>query len=390
MINNDTIKILLTGDYYPYPTLKKYCNKHKNSHKLFGDLLPKLKEADIAGINVEFPITKSNNAIRKVGPNIKGDAVTLNPLSKAGFNLAYISNNHTLDFGKDGLNDTIVNLKQNNITPIGIGRNLEEARKPYVKVIKGKKIAFLNFSENEFNVASENSPGANPLNIINNVKDIRLAKAENDFVFLVIHAGQDFNHHPPPFMLRQLRFYAEEGASAIICHHSHYIAGYEEYKNVPIFYGLGNIIYPQKYEVERQKTLVVQFKIKENNSFSYEVIPCYFDPVEMKLFNAYKGNKFDFSEQMEYLNSIVINDELNKKHWLAQLKIEEYYRYLVLIGSLPHLVFRIFKKIKRLKYLDKFLSIRNKKFYYIWNLIRRETHRDALIHIFEDKFKNKF
>lgn len=237
-MSDNIVKLLFTGDYYPYPKLKNYCQENECQEVIFGDLINDINEADIAGINIEFPITDSNNKKKKVGPNLKGDPITLSPLRKAGFNLAYISNNHTLDYGVIGFEDTIYHLRKNEMTPIGIGNNLENARKPYFTKINNIKLAFLNFSENEFNVAEEDSPGANPLDLINNVKDIRFAKKNADYVFVIVHAGQDFNHYPPPFMVKRLRFYAEEGASAIICHHSHFIAGYEKHNNIPIFYGL--------------------------------------------------------------------------------------------------------------------------------------------------------
>lgn len=380
--------LLFTGDYYSYPRLEAYCTNNHKSKLIFGDLLSELNEADIAGINIEFPITSSNNAIRKSGPNLKGSPVTLEPLKEAGFNLAYISNNHTLDFGEEGLKDTIANLNLNGMYPIGIGENLEDARKPFIKEINGLKLAFLNFSENEFNVATEKTPGANPLNIINNIRDIRKAKNDADYVFVIIHAGQDFNHYPPPFMLDQFRFYAEEGASAIICHHSHYIAGYEEHIDVPIFYGLGNIVYPNQVEKERQKTLVVKFTL-EKEKLNYKVIPYFFDTNEMKLKYAGKNSEHDFTTQLTELSLVLKNYELNKMKWFENIRKLEYYRYLTIIGGHPHIMFKIFKKIGVLKIIERMAYARSKKHLQIWNMIRRETHRNALLQIFTDMFSKK-
>lgn len=382
------VKIILTGDYYPYHRLEKYCKENEDSHEIFGDLLKELKSSDISGINIEFPITDSKKSIKKTGPNLKGNPITLYPLRKAGFNLAYISNNHTLDYGEKGLIDTINNLKNNRITPIGVGKNIIEARMPYRKKIRNRIISFLNFSENEFNIADRKTGGANPLDIIENVKDIRKEKKNSDFLFVIVHAGQDFNHYPPPFMIKQLRFYAEEGATAIICHHSHYISGYEEFKGVPIFYGLGNVIYPNKVENERQKTLALKFVLIDNR-MKYEVIPFYFDPVKMRLFHAGKNSKYEFMNQLESLSNTVQNIELNKRKWFEQLEKREYLRYLVLIGSYPHFLFRFFKKIKCLWILKKILLLKKRNYFQIWNLIRRETHRDALLHIFNGIFKKK-
>jgi len=379
------VKILFAGDYYPYQRLEKFCINNNDSYKIFGELLKEIKSADISGINIEFPITDYGQVTKKTGPNLKGNSITIEPLCQAGFNLAYISNNHTLDYGAKGMSETIANLEKRKLSWLGAGGNLALARKPLLLEIKGIKLAFLNFSENEFNVAKENSPGANPLNIINNIQDIRTAKRNADFVFVIVHAGQDFNHYPPPFLIKQLRFYAEEGASAIICHHSHYIAGYEDHQGTPIFYGLGNIIYPNKVEVERQKTLIINFTLNKDR-LEYEVHPYYFNNDEMYLHYAGKGTKYDFTDQIKELSNTLKNFELNKSKWLNQLKKEEYYRYIILIGGYPQYIFKILKKLRCLYMIDRFLLVRKKKYYTIWNLLRRETHRDALLHIFEDKF----
>jgi len=51
-------------------------------------------------------------------------------------------------------------------------------------------------------------------------------------------------------MVKQYRFYAENGADAIVGHHTHCIGGYEIYKDVPIIYSLGNFLFtlPSKRE----------------------------------------------------------------------------------------------------------------------------------------------
>ena len=178
------VRIIITGDYYPYPNLEKYCRENTRPENIFGDILPLIKESDISAINIEFPITNSVRTITKTGPTLKGDPITLEPIKNAGFNIACLSNNHTLDYGVEGLNDTVSYLNKINIDSIGYGKNLVDARS--IKYIErnGVKLSFINLSENEFNVASETSPGATPLNIIDNVKDIRKAKQNSDFLIL--------------------------------------------------------------------------------------------------------------------------------------------------------------------------------------------------------------
>lgn len=388
MKSNIVVKLLFTGDYYPFKELDDYVRTSSAPSSIFGDLNTQIPDCDVVATNIEFPITQSRKKQLKTGPHLKGDPVTLLPLKEAGFNLAYLSNNHTLDYGIEGLYDTIKHVSEVGMATVGVGKSLPEARLPFRFEKNGIIVSILNFSENEFNTAHKGSGGANPLDIINNIKDIRQAKSVSDHVFVVVHAGQDFNHYPPPFLVEQLRFYAEEGASAIFCHHSHYISGMEEHQGVPIFYGLGNLIYPKSGDPERNKTLVVRVEI-DRKSLKYDVKPYFFSCAEMKLMAADENSEYDFTNQFKQLSDTIKNEELLKEKWFSVVNKQERYRYLILISSYPHIVFKVFKKVGLLPFLEKIVFFRKRALLYKWNLMRREVHRNALLNIFEDIFDDK-
>jgi Bacterial capsule synthesis protein PGA_cap len=373
------------GDYYPFKEMEDYCKTSQSPEQVFGELLPLIERSDLSFINLEFPITDSNHSRMKYGPNLKGDSSTLLPISKAKIKVATFSNNHTLDYGKEGLNDTIKNCKNLNIDIIGCGNNLEEARRIVYYEKKQCTIAVLNFSENEFNVASDNYPGANPLNIINNIRDIQQANKNADHVVLIIHAGQDFCHFPPPFLIKQLRFYVEMGASAIFCHHSHYIAGYETYLSAPICYGLGNIIYPKLGDRERNKTLVVNLKLHKN-TLKFDVIPCFFDNSSMEVKIATVNSLWCYNEQIYRLNSLLKDETLSEKEWQKFIIANEKIRYLLLLSGLPNIIFKIFRRLNALSFLERLLLINRNRYLPIWNIIRRETHKESVLHILKQLF----
>lgn len=80
-----------------------------------------------------------------------------------------MANNHFFDLGINGAIRTIELLKENNIEYIGAGVNIKEARKPVVRTIKNKKVAFLAFCDSEYNnvyyctYATDKKPGVNPM-----------------------------------------------------------------------------------------------------------------------------------------------------------------------------------------------------------------------------------
>ncbi|WP_321332887.1 CapA family protein [uncultured Bacteroides sp.] len=374
------MRILFSGDFISYPELDAYCTNNPNRENIFGDLVADIKKTDYAGINIEFPITKNKKVIQKIGPALKGHELPLTDVEKAGFNIAYMANNHTLDFGTEGLQDTASTLINHKLNIVGIGNNRDEAREGLRLDKNGVSVTILNFAENEFSIATETSPGANGLDIIDNINDIKKARQDSNHVFVVIHCGQDFNLYPPAFLIKQLRFYAENGASAIICHHSHYIAGYENWKGVPIFYGLGSVVYPKIYENERNKTVVPIFDInKESLSYTYKLM--YFEIDSMRLIEV-KDTKYDFSVQFEKLSYLIANDlKINQELWYKKLSKLERYRYISLILGYNQWIFRILKRLKCLVFFDLVFKQQRSRRLVLLNLLRREVHREALLEI---------
>jgi len=172
----------------------------------------------------------SKNTVFPYLKQLKVDAVTL-------------ANNHILDYGAKGLSDTFETLKQNKIDYVGAGNNLKEAAQPLTLEKDGQRIAILNFCENEWSIAEEDKPGANPMDIIENTNQIKAAKATHDKVICIIHGGHEYYHLPSPRMQKQYRFYVDNGADAIVGHHTHCVGGYEVYNDVPIIYSLGNFLF---------------------------------------------------------------------------------------------------------------------------------------------------
>ena len=107
----------------------------------------------------------------------------------------------------------------------------------------GLKIAIINFCENEWSIAEAGSPGANPMDIIDNASQIKSAKESHDKVIVIVHGGHEYYNLPSPRMQKQYHFYADQGADIFVGHHTHCISGNEVYKGVPIYYSLGNFLF---------------------------------------------------------------------------------------------------------------------------------------------------
>ena len=64
----------------------------------------------------------------------------------AGFDVMSFASNHCMHFGAEGLLDTISIARQNGIALVGVGKNIDDARKPAIIERKGTKIGFLAYN----------------------------------------------------------------------------------------------------------------------------------------------------------------------------------------------------------------------------------------------------
>lgn len=136
------IEILVCGDVCPTASNRELFESG-NTERLFGNLLPEFLAADYRTVNLECALTHTNNPIFKGGPNLKETPDCINGIAKLGINLVSMSNNHILDFGQNGLADTIKAVESKSIDWVGVGANSEDARRVLYKDIKGKKVAFI-------------------------------------------------------------------------------------------------------------------------------------------------------------------------------------------------------------------------------------------------------
>lgn len=100
-------------------------------------------------LNLEGPITNDkSHKIEKRGPNLKQEDIVIEVLKRLQVVGVCLSNNHIMDYGETGLEDTIRLLDSNSIAYAGAGQNIEEACKPMQITENGKKINIFNYGWN--------------------------------------------------------------------------------------------------------------------------------------------------------------------------------------------------------------------------------------------------
>ncbi len=234
------LKVLVTGDFCP---VHRLANISAGDEQLLGSFRKFIDDADLAITNLECPITGHNEPIAKTGPALKGRASSLDFLLAAGFHLVTLANNHIMDYGKQGLQDTLSFVKDKRIGYVGAGMNAEEASKVYYKTFGKHKLAIINVAENEWSTTHDQSPGANPIDPLHVYRQIETAKEQATHILLITHGGHEMYELPSPRMQTWFRTFIDMGADAVVNHHTHCVSGYEVYQGKPIFYSTGNFLF---------------------------------------------------------------------------------------------------------------------------------------------------
>lgn len=372
------INIIITGDCFPgggrvvEPAIKG------DAETLLGPFLSLIQNAELAITNLESPVINGGTPIEKTGPVLKSPVESLNGLTAAGFHLATLANNHIMDYGNEGLISTLEICRDAGIDTTGAGKNLVEAKKPWIFEKNGVTVTILNIAENEFGTTTGDRPGCHPMDLAENYYSIQEAKKSADHVIVIVHGGHEHYGLPSPRMKKSYRFYADAGASAVIAHHTHCTCGLEQYNGVPICYSLGNFLFDLPDRKGQEVTpwnqgyiaeLIITGDTLEVRYHSY--VQNTKDTAGLREMTPEERDQFAETEKMQ-ARVIVDQNLLEKKFDEYCAGVEKMYNGFIE----PHSN-RILHALRNRKMIPSFLPDRKKRL--LLNLARCEAHRDILI-----------
>jgi poly-gamma-glutamate synthesis protein (capsule biosynthesis protein) len=231
--------------------------KPVNFNYIWGDALIHLERLapDLRIINLETSITTSEDYLRDKQINYRMNPKNTPCLTAAKIDCCALANNHVLDWGDSGLEETLDTLKTAGIKTSGAGKTIEEAESPAVLEVKDKgRIILFSFGSESSGVppnwaATENKPGVNFLESLSSDQIYRIERAvkevkrQNDVVILSIHWGFNWGYEvSSEERLFAHRLIDEAGVDLIHGHSSHHPKGMEVYRNKLILYGCGDFL----------------------------------------------------------------------------------------------------------------------------------------------------
>lgn len=373
-VSNWNMKVLIAGDFCPHGRVEKLISQGDYSSVL-REVKPCISSVDFSIVNLEAPVVSHEAApIEKQGPNLRCSSKAVESLGWAGLNMVTLANNHFLDYGEEGVQNTLQACEQNRMATVGGGMNLAEAQRIFYKKISGEVLAVINCCEHEFSIATAKTAGSNPLNPMRQYYQIKEAREKADYVLVIVHGGHEYYQLPSPRMVETYRFFIDAGADVVVNHHQHCYSGYELYNGKPIFYGLGNFSFD--WDGLRNSVWNEGFMLQlefggENVVFNMLPYTQGDKNAGIKLMRGEKNE--DFHEKIEKLNGIIVNDDSLAQSFLDFTKTKK----KGMLSNFYPFSNRYIKALYHRYLLPSFWN--KKKALAIRNMVECEAHRDVLL-----------
>lgn len=256
-----TATLLAVGDVMFHNTQVYAAYNYKTKSYNFDDTFKYVKEyildSDIAIANFET-VTAGSEHGYKGYPTFNSPSETIKALKNAGFDIINTANNHSLDKGKEGIIETIENIKKYGL--INIGTYTNRNSDILIKNINGIRIAFLSYTYgcNGLEVLVSKDALDYMVSLIEKNKieqEIKHADNVSDVVVVYIHWGNEYKRVPNDYQIDLAKNMFKWGADIIFGSHPHVIQKSEiinhDGEEKFIIYSLGNFVSDQRRETLR-------------------------------------------------------------------------------------------------------------------------------------------
>jgi len=209
--------------------------------------------ADLFFVNLECAITNRGTAEDKHFTFRGPRPAAADSLLWAGVDFVSQANNHSLDYGVVGLEDTMSTLDRRAIAHAGAGNNAYQARGASAFAVNGLRIAVLAYvrpmaeSSSDFNTldweATATTPGVAIARAADVAQDVAAAKAHADVVIVFFHFGREMSTTPTNNQAVLANAAIGAGAALVLGAHPHVLQGYVSRNHTLIAYSLGNFVF---------------------------------------------------------------------------------------------------------------------------------------------------
>ena len=240
-----------------------------------GEVREYLRGADLTLANFENPTIEAA-VYHPDATTFTGDLRLLPILDQAGIDGVTLGNNHVLDAGTSGLEETIFHLEAAGISHAGAGMDLDAAREPMVFDVGGTKVGVLSYHgvpSYDWSWATETAPGTAPLLEDVMREDIERLRPQVDLLVVMPHWGNEYLATPEPDQVSLAHAAIDAGADLIVGGHAHWPKGMEVYDGKPVFYGVGNFLLDQSWSEETSTGIFAEITLYDDRVVQVRPVP---------------------------------------------------------------------------------------------------------------------
>lgn len=200
-------------------------------------------------------------------------------LRNSGIDAVTLANNHSMDFGYPGLQDTLRLLDEADLLSVGAGIHAPAAAAPLrISLGDDRRICILSFSRTLPSSfwAKKDRPGTAYASAPHVIRHVRACAASAPFTIVIFHWGQEHTRHPMAYQRALGRAAIDAGAQIVVGHHAHMLQDIEVHQGRLILHSIGNFVFGTDPKHSVPEGLAVRLRLNagaEPRNFAVDLVP---------------------------------------------------------------------------------------------------------------------
>ncbi|MFF3737767.1 CapA family protein [Streptomyces sp. NPDC002566] len=212
------------------------------------------RHPDVRVLNLETSVTRGSAFALDKAVHYRMHPANLPALAVARPDVCVLANNHVLDFGRPGLEETLVSLRGAGLRTAGAGRNPAEAYAPAVVTLPdGGRVLVFALAAPSAGVPPSwaATPGTSGVAYVPElsagtaaavVRHVGRAKRPGDLAVVSVHWGSNWGYRVAREQVRFARLLVDGGVDVVHGHSAHHPRRPEVYRGRLVLHGCGDFI----------------------------------------------------------------------------------------------------------------------------------------------------
>ena len=254
--SGEPVRLAFGGDVHFESPIRERLSASPKS--VLAPVTPVLRRADIAMVNLETAVTDRGEPAVKAY-TFRAPRSAFAALRAGGVDVVTAANNHGMDYGTEGLRDTLAAARRAHVPMVGAGWNDRQAYKPFRTEVRGQRIAIIGATQvldanliTAWTAAPAKMGLASAKDEPRLLRAVREARRSSDTVVVYLHWGLELSGCPTGSQTALARRLVAAGADVVVGSHAHVLLGAGRLGKAVVAYGLGNFVFYATREVAMQ------------------------------------------------------------------------------------------------------------------------------------------